>query len=201
MMGRAMRRDLQAERWAAWLFLCASLGLFPAGARAAPAKTTFDLEQGSITYTVVHKLHEVKGTTHALEGRAVVLEGGELRVQVRTRVASFDSGNSNRDEHLRETTHEPEHPFAEVKGTAQGVRLPLAAPLDVELQATVHLNGTQQQQRIPIRLTAEGSAVRARFSFSISLDAFHVERPELLLMKVDDRVQIDGDVLFGGKAR
>ena len=31
--------------------------------------------------------------------------------------------------------------------------------------------------------------------------ACHVERPELLLMKVDDRVQIDGDVLFGGKAR
>ena len=196
-----MRREVRARRWAAWLFLYASLGLFPAGARAAPAGTSFDLDQGSITYTVVHKLHEVKGTTHALEGRAVALAGGELRVQVRTRVASFDSGNSNRDEHLRETTHEPEHPFAEVKGTAQGVRLPLLAPLDVELQATVQLNGTQQQQRIPVRLTAEGSAVRARFSFSISLDAFHVERPELLLMKVDDRVQIDGDVLFGGKAR
>ena len=196
-----MRGNLRERRSAAWLCLCAWLGLFSTGARAAPGGSTFDLDHGAITYTVVHKLHEVKGTTHALEGRAQVLPGGELRVQVRTRIASFDSGNSNRDEHMRETTHEPEHPFSEVKGTAQGVRLPLAAPLDVQLEATVQLNGAQQQQRIPVRLTAEGSAVRARFSFSISLDAFHIERPELLLLKVEDRVQIDGDLLFGGQAR
>jgi len=196
-----MRRILWQRRSAAWLCLCAWLGLFSAGARAAPGGSTFDLDHGTITYMVVHKLHEVKGTTRALEGRAQVLPGGELRVQVRTRIASFDSGNSNRDEHTREATHEPEHPFAEVKGTAQGVRLPLAAPLDVQLEATVQLNGAQQQQRIPVRLTAEGSAVRVRFSFSISLDAFHVERPELLLLKVEDRVQIDGDLFFGGQAR
>ena len=170
---------LRGKRSAAWLCLCAWLSLISALAAAAPRASIFDLNRGAITYTVVHKLHEVKGTTRALEGRAQVLPSRELRVQVRTRVASFDSGNSNREEHMREATHEPEHPFAEVKGTARGVRLPVAAPLDLELDATVQLNGLRQRQRIPVRLTAEGSAVRARFSFSISLDAFHVERPEL----------------------
>ena len=196
-----MRRNIRQTRWAAWLCLGAWLGLCSAGARAAPAGATFELDRGTISYTVVHKLHEVRGTTHALEGRAQVLPSGELRVQVRTRIASFDSGNSNRDEHAREATHEPEHPFSEVKGTAQGVHLPLAGPLEVQLEATVQLNGVQQQQRIPVRLTAEGGAVRARFSFPISLDAFHVERPELLLLKVEDRVLIEGDLLFGGVAR
>ena len=196
-----MRWKLWGKRSAAWLCLGAWLGLVSAVATAAPSGSVFDLNQGAITYTVVHTLHEVKGTTHALEGRAQVLASGELRVQVRARVVSFDSGNSNRDEHMREATQEPEHPFAEVKGTAQGVRLPLAAPLDLQLDATLQLNGLQQQQRIPVRLTAEGSGVRARFSFSISLDAFHVERPELLLVKVEDRVQIDGDLLFGGAPR
>ncbi|MCA1828015.1 MAG: YceI family protein, partial [Myxococcales bacterium] len=75
----------------------------------------FDLREGTLTYTVVHKLHEVKGTSRELQGRAV-LQGGTLKVQVRATVASFDSGNGNRDEHVREVTHEPVHPFAQVKG-------------------------------------------------------------------------------------
>jgi hypothetical protein len=39
--------------------------------------------------------------------------------------------------------------------------------------------------------------VRATFSFPISLEAFHVERPELFFVKVEDKVVIEGDVTFG----
>jgi polyisoprenoid-binding protein YceI len=153
----------------------------------------YDLREGSLTYTVVHKLHEVKGSSKALEGKAV-LQGTTLKVQVRTRVASFDSGNGNRDEHMREATHEPAHPFAQVKGTALNVSL--SGPSDVKLSATVELNGIQKQQTIAVHLAPEGSGVRAKFSFPVSLDAFQVERPELLLVKVDDKTVIDGDLLF-----
>ncbi len=178
----------------AWLWaICAA-------ASAAPG-SVLDLDRGTITYTVVHKLHEVKGTTHAIEGRAQVLPDGELRVQVRAAIASFDSGNSNRDEHMLEATHGVEHPVAEVKGTAAQVLLPLAQPRDLQLDATVELNGIQRQQRLGVRLTQEGAAVRARFSVPISLEAFHVERPELLLVKVDDEVRIDGDLLFERRTR
>jgi hypothetical protein len=38
--------------------------------------------------------------------------------------------------------------------------------------------------------------VRARFSFPISLEAFQVERPELLFVKVEDQAQIEGDLVF-----
>ena len=190
-----MRRKPRGNGLGAWLCFAAWLMLFPAAA-AAPGASIFEFKQGAVTYTVVHKLHEVKGTTHALEGRAQLLPSGELRVQVRTRLASFDSGNSNRDEHMREATHEPEHPFSEIKGTAQAVRLPLAAPLEVQLDATVQLNGIAQRQRIPVRLTAEGSSVRARFSFPLSLDAFKIDRPELLFVKVDDRVLLSGELVF-----
>ena len=110
-LARKARSKLRGKRSAAWLCLCGWLILYPAAA-AAPGASTFELEHGAITYTVVHKLHEVKGTTHALEGRAQLLPSGELRVQVRTRLKTFDSGNSNRDEHMREATHEPEHPFS-----------------------------------------------------------------------------------------
>ena len=152
----------------------------------------FDLREGTLTYTVVHKLHEVKGSTHAVEGRAVLAPDGTLRVQVRAKVASFDSGNGNRDEHMREVTHEPAHPYVQVKGTAHRVQL----PGDFTLEATVDFGGVQKPEKIPVHVEKAGGGLRAKFSFPISLDAFEVERPELLFVKVEDKMTIDGELLF-----
>ncbi|MGZ6142300.1 MAG: YceI family protein [Myxococcales bacterium] len=174
------------------LLICAALV-----AAAAEAPQTFDLRAGTLTYAVVHKLHQVKGSTHAVEGRALLKPDGTLRVQVRAKIASFDSGNGNRDEHVREVTHEPAHPFVQVKGSAKGLPVPLAAPADFTLEATLELNGVQKQQAIPVHLEPKDGAVRAKFSFPISLDAFRVERPQLLFVKVDDKAQIEGDLVFG----
>jgi polyisoprenoid-binding protein YceI len=178
----------------AWLVLAFA-------ARAALAEEArpqlLGLEQGTVSYTVVHKLHEVTGTTRQLEGLARIQPGGPTQVQVRARVATFDSGNSNRDAHMREATHEPLHPIAEVKGTLPPLTVPLAGPQDLTMDARVELNGIQQKHAIAVHLEPAGErSVRAKFSFPISLDAYKVDRPELLLIKIDDRAVIAGDVLF-----
>jgi len=174
--------------------------LAPLAAAAAAASAqgghAFVLESGTLTYRVVHKLHQVVGTSRQLEGRAVIQDDGTGRVQVRARVASFDSGNANRDAHMREATHEPVHPFASVKGTLSGVRLPLTLPMDVSMPATVELNGEKQPMTILLSLRPGRSNIRATFSFPISLESFKVERPELLFVKVDDRAEISGDLVF-----
>jgi hypothetical protein len=166
------------------------VGAAPAGGRL------LDLREGTLSYTVVHKLHEVRGTTSQVEGRALLQEGGAGRVQVRAKIASFDSGNSNRDVHMREVTHEGAHPYATVKGTIDSVALPLSTPREVMLHAVVELNGEKQFVEVPLKLDPVGTGVRAKFSFAVSLEAFKVERPQLLFVKVDDRVVIDGDLLF-----
>ncbi len=163
---------------------------------APAAGQLLDLRQGTLTYTVVHKLHEVQGTTHQVEGRALATPDGTVKVQVRAKVATFDSGNSNRDEHMREVTHEASHPYAEVKGTLAGVALPLSGSRKAVLHATVELNGERQLVEVPVKLEPAGNGVRATFAFPISLDAFRVERPELLLIKIDDRATISGDLRF-----
>ena len=170
-------------------FACAALS-------QQTSASLFGIREGTIRYTLVHKLHEVRGTSHKLEGLAKVQPGGPTLVQVRVPVASFDSGNSNRDSHMREATHEAAHPYVEVKGTLPPLQLPLAGKTDLPLDAKVELNGEIERQTIPVTLTQEGQALRAKFSFPVSLDAHHVERPELLLVKVDDKVVIDGDLLF-----
>ena len=177
-------------RWP-WLSLLAVVA-----AASAQPDHSLALKSGTLTYRVVHKLHHVEGTTRELEGRAVVQDDGTARVQVRVKVASFDSGNSNRDAHMREATHEPVHPYATVKGTLTGIRLPLAGPLDLSMPATVELNGEKEAVTIPVSLRPDGPNVRATFSFPISLDALKVERPELLFVKIDDRAEISGDLVF-----
>ncbi len=114
---------------------------------AVPA--VFNVREGTLGYTITHKLHEVRGITHDFEGRVVVAPDGTARVQVRAKVASFDSGNSNRDEHMREVTHEVEHPYCSVKGTAAGVKLPLDAPGGSSWPARWSSTGSASLSRSP----------------------------------------------------
>ncbi|OLC74611.1 MAG: hypothetical protein AUH83_09570 [Deltaproteobacteria bacterium 13_1_40CM_4_68_19] len=163
---------------------------------APPAGQLLDLRKGTLTYTVVHRLHEVRATSQQVEGRALAQPDGTVKVQVRVRVATFDSGNSNRDEHMREATHEQSHPYAEVKGTMSGVTVPLQQPLETTLHGTVELNGEKQAQDVAVKLQPAGGGVRATFAFPLSLEAFKVERPQLLFIKIDDRAVISGDLRF-----
>src|SRR3954471_6283641 len=110
------------------LALVFSLLCAPPGGQQA-----LDLREGTLTYTVVHKLHEVHGTTKQVEGRALALPDGTVKVQARAKVAAFESGNSDRDVHMREATHEAAHPYAELKGTMAGVKMPLDGPRQATL--------------------------------------------------------------------
>jgi len=163
---------------------------------APSGQQLLDLREGTLSYVVVHKLHEVKATTRHVEGRALALPDGTVKVQVRAKVATFDSGNSNRDVHMREATREAAHPYAEVKGVMSDVTLPLDGPRQATLRATVELNGEKHPQDVPVKLEPEAAGVRATFSFPISLDAYKVDRPQLLLIKIDDKAVISGDLHF-----
>jgi len=148
----------------------ALVGLFAIAiaARAEEAvPAVFNVREGTLGYTITHKLHEVRGITHDFEGRVVVAPDGSARVQVRAKVASFDSGNSNRDEHMREVTHEVEHPYCTVKGIATGVKLPLDAPRRIILAGTAgSASPSRSQSASPI---AEAGCARASRSPSVRM--------------------------------
>ena len=185
------------SRWFARCSLLVALawGFSPAHADGGAAKA-LELRGGSVTYTLVHKFHEVKGTSQKLEGRALVSPDGSAKVQVRAPLASFDSGNSNRDAHMREATHELQHHYVTIWGRLAGVSVPLPAPLDTTMQAQVELNGQKNAVPVALKLESIEGKVRGTFSFPISLESFKIERPELLLIKVDDTVKIEGTLLF-----
>ncbi len=196
MFRRAPTALALASLAAALLLPGASRSDVPAAAPAA-AKV-LALKETTLTYLVVHPLHKVNATCKTAEGAAKVNPGGPVQVQVRARIACFDSGDSNRDVHMREVTHEPIHPLVSVKGTIDGLVLPLAAPVEKTLAAKVELNGETQAVSVPVTVSTEGGKVRVKFKFTSSLEGFKVERPSLLMVKVEDALVIEGELVFDG---
>lgn len=184
-------------RSACFATLAAGL-LLPAAvlADAQTAPKLLALKETSLSYGVVHLLHKVSATCKSAEGAAKVNPGGPVQVQVRAKVACFDSGDSNRDVHMREVTHEPVHPFVSVKGTIDGLAFPVGASVTKTLVAKIELNGETQTVTTPVELVPEGNKLRAKFKFPVSLEGFKVERPSLLLVKVEDALTIEGDLVF-----
>jgi polyisoprenoid-binding protein YceI len=163
---------------------------------AASAARTYAVKSGdsSLTYRLKHTLHEVEGKARPTEGKARLLPDGTLQVAVRANVADFDSGNSNRDAHMKEATEEPKYPTIEFKGMATGVKVPTTYPSEqtVALKGQLTFHGVKQAVEVPMKVVfTSAKEVTATGNFQISLEAFKVERPSLLMVKVDDALDLE----------
>jgi len=167
-----------------------ALTLFSA-APDQPRSFTILSEKSQLAFHVVHKLHQIEGLSKGAEGRARVLPDGTVQVQVQARVAEFDSGNENRDAHVKEVVEAVKYPVVTFKGLGAGVKLPESGTSTVTLKGQLTFHGVTQPIDVPINLErVDAQHLNAEGTFSVSLEAFKVERPELLLVKVDDKMDI-----------
>jgi len=169
--------------------------LFAAAVAQAPADAprAFGVSEGStVSYRLVHKFHEVEGVTRAVEGKARWLPDGTVQVMVRARVDSFDSGNANRDAHMKEVTEAARLPYVQLKAVAEGVRVErYPAELEVPLRGVLEFHGVTREVEVTARVhlaSPDRGVVEA--TFPVSLTDHAVERPSLIFVKVDDRIEI-----------
>jgi polyisoprenoid-binding protein YceI len=145
-----------------------------------------------VAYKLVHKFHTVTGTCRQVEGKARIAPDGSVQVQVRALTACFDSGNANRDAHMKEAVDAARFPYVEIKATAAAGSVgATAGQVEVPLQGRISLHGVEQ----PFSATFKASfsspeRTTVAGAFPISLESFQIERPQLLLVKVDDKVVI-----------
>jgi polyisoprenoid-binding protein YceI len=166
---------------------------------APPAGRAFavDPAASTLTYRIVHKLHTVHGTSRKIEGKALVQPDGRVLAMVRAPVASFDSGDSNRDAHMQEVLEVGTHPFVVLKAAGRDPRLaaPGAWSGPLALETELDLHGVRRPLAIPVQLeVAPDGTARARASFDVSLDAHGIERPSLLFVKVEDTCRVEVDL-------
>jgi hypothetical protein len=162
-----------------------------AGDAAGPR--TFAVADGStLSYRLVHKFHAVDGISKAVEGKARWLPDGTVQVMVRARVDSFDSGNSNRDAQMKEVTEADRLPYVLLKAVAEGLRAErYPADVRVPLRGVLEFHGVAREVAVTATVHfAAPDRAEVSASFPVSLTAHGVERPSLLFVKVDDRIEI-----------
>src|SRR5262245_45684798 len=125
-----------------------------AHAQSPDGEWAVDMKASTITYHLVHKLHHVAGTSHRVEGMARILAHDKTQVAVRAAVGSFDSGNVNRDAHMKESVEAARFPTVELKALADGLAIPTTFPTTVEkpFKAQVLFHGTQKVMDIVVKL-------------------------------------------------
>jgi polyisoprenoid-binding protein YceI len=177
----------------------ALLALLVASPAAAETLLTLDPAASQVTYHVVHKFHRVDGKSKSAQGRARVGDDGTAQAEVRVPVESFDSGNVNRDAHMKEVTEAARYPSVDLKAIAHGVTPPASLPSTVRttVKAQLTFHGVTQVMDVPVELAWESAGrLRVKGQITLSLDAFKVERPSLLFVKIDDALVVDVDLSF-----
>jgi polyisoprenoid-binding protein YceI len=167
----------------------------------APAATTYSVnpQKSVLRYTIVHKFHKVHAESKLVQGKAALKPDGSLQVMVRAPIGSFDSGDGNRDEHMRETLEEPKYPYVTYKGVAKLADGTLPAKLDLVLDGQLEFHGRKQTEKVAVHVDDAGpTGAHVTGHFTVSLDRYQVERPSLLFIKIDDACVIDFDLQLTG---
>ena len=172
----------------------------PARADEAAAPRDLAVRPGSlVSYHVVHKLHTVEGVARAVEGVVRLLPGGGVQAMVRVKVPDFDSGNGNRDAHMLEATEAARFPAVVLKAAGA---LPASGPVgrvELTLRGELTFHGVTRPIEVPVVATfASPTRATANGTVTLSLDAFGVERPALLFVKVDDAMAITAHLELEG---
>ena len=169
---------------------------------AGPEQRTVDFAgtaESTVRYTVVHKFHTVEGTSKDVTARARLLPGGGVQFMARVPVSSFDSGNGNRDEHMKETVDAARFPYVEVKAVSSGLALPTRFPatITLPLHGQVTFHGVTQPLDTSAKLIfTDAQHVTGDLTFPLSLTACGVERPSLAFIKVEDQFTIAAHLAF-----
>lgn len=163
------------------LFIIAAQVLY-----AKPIRLKADTSQSFITYKLTHPLHEVESTSKKaicyIDADTASKEIKDVAVQVY--VNTFDSGNSNRDSHAMEVIDALKYPYARfISSSVQHKGDSLL------VTGSLFFHGVTKE--ITVRTLAKWSNNKLEVdgAFDISLTAFQIKRPSLLLIPVNDTLK------------
>ncbi len=161
----------------------------------AKRKLVADKAQSVVSYAAKHPLHAWGGTSRDV-GAAVTYNDDTKQIEavaVSIKVASFDSGNSNRDSHAMEVLEGIKYPnvtfvSSAVKSGENGGLTAVGTLTFHGVAKPMTLQATRKDADGKMTLTGE---------FPISMTAHNVERPSFLGLKSEDQMTLRFTAVFG----
>jgi polyisoprenoid-binding protein YceI len=145
-------------------------------------------DESTVTYRLVHPLHKIEASSKDVEYTLQADPGARTisSVSATVDVMTFNSGNSNRDSHAMEVIDALTYPDAEFSSTS-------VAQAGDSITVTGQLTFHGVTKPVVMKGVADWQAnkVVVKGGFEVSLAAFNIERPSLLLIPVEDRLLFD----------
>jgi hypothetical protein len=153
----------------------------------------WSLDKSTLTYHMSHPMHEVDGVSHDARGKGVC-HAGQCDFLIAAVVKSFDSGDSNRDLHMIQTTRGAQFPIISVR-----FRLPesaLASPtLDCDLEVQFAGN-TAHYAHIQFQQIIDGDAHHITGTVPSTLTDFKIDPPSFLTMPIKNNIPVRVDMIW-----
>jgi len=153
-------------------------------------------DESWVSYRLVHPLHTIDATSkdvvYQIELDPTKQEIKSVSAQVD--VTTFDSGNSNRDSHAMEVIDALTYPdvtFSSTSVAESGDSLSIAGKLTFH-GVTKDIHAAAVSKWLPNRLEVRGN-------FDVSLTAFNIDRPSLLMIPVQDTLRFSFTGVFAWK--
>ncbi len=154
---------------------------------------TYEASTSSVKYSMAHKLHSWEGVSKDLK---VATKWNEQKneieqISIVVNVATFNSGLSSRDSHMMEVLDGLTYPrilfsSTSVQYTTDGILV----------KGKLQFHGVERMIETKVKLEKVNRRWVFSGSFPVLLEDYKVERPSLLFVKVDNKIQIDFQVSY-----
>ena len=154
---------------------------------------TWKLDQSTLTYHMSHPMHEVDGTSHAALGTGKC-HAGQCDFLVAAAVKSFDSGDSNRDLHMIQTTRGAQFPYVQVRFSL--AQSSLNSPtLDCDLEVQFAGNSAHYSHVI-FQQTINGAAHHITGVVPSTVSDFKIDPPSFLTIPIKNAIPVRVDMVW-----
>ena len=164
-----------------------------APAMFAQSDSQWVLEQSTLSYHMSHPMHQVDGVSHAAKGKGTC-HAGECEFLIAAPVKSFESGDTNRDLHMVETTRGAQYPMVVVR--TRFAETEIASPaiaVDLEIQFA---GQTAHYDHVAFERADQGGNVRITGTIATTCSDFKIERPSFLTVPIKNEIPVKVDMVW-----
>lgn len=151
------------------------------------------LEQSTLTYHMSHPMHQVEGVSRAAKGKGLC-HAGQCDFLIAVPVKSFDSGDTNRDLHMLETTRGAQFPMVVVR-----TRFPEESTMASTIYADLEVQfagQTAHYQHVPFQRVSQGNEVRITGTIPATCSDFKIDRPSFLTVPIKNEIPVHVDMTW-----
>jgi hypothetical protein len=160
---------------------------------SAQQATQWNLVDSTLSYHMSHPMHELDGVSHAARGKGTCANG-QCDFLIAVPVKTFDSGDTNRDLHMLETTRGAQFPMVVVR-----TRFPersTSAPTifaDLEVQFA---GQTAHYAHVPFQRATQGNQVHIVGTVPATCSDFKIDRPSFLTVPIKNEIPVHVDMTW-----